>query len=202
MGRELTCKAMYNRQQSEGKALLETDAILFCGEFRVALPFAAITSVQTKAGRLSLRSAAGTLILLLGDQAETWARKITNPPTLLDKLGVKAGMRVSVVGISNRTFIDELRSRAAVVSVGRLARDVDMVVLGLETADDLRRLPAAVTSIARGGAIWTVRPKGHATLSEVAVMKAGKNAGLVDVKVARFSDTHTAEKFVIPVARR
>jgi hypothetical protein len=33
-------------------------------------------------------------------------------------------------------------------------------------------------------------------------MRAGKLAGLVDVKVARFSDTHTAEKFVIPVARR
>jgi hypothetical protein len=33
-------------------------------------------------------------------------------------------------------------------------------------------------------------------------MKAGKAAGLVDVKVARFSDTHTAEKFVIPVRDR
>jgi hypothetical protein len=33
-------------------------------------------------------------------------------------------------------------------------------------------------------------------------MKAGKDAGLVDVKVVRFSDTHTAEKFVIPVTAR
>ena len=30
-------------------------------------------------------------------------------------------------------------------------------------------------------------------------MSAGKRAGLVDVKVVSFSDTHTAEKFVIPV---
>jgi len=29
-----------------------------------------------------------------------------------------------------------------------------------------------------------------------------KAAGLVDVKVVRFSDTHTAEKFVIPLASR
>jgi hypothetical protein len=33
-------------------------------------------------------------------------------------------------------------------------------------------------------------------------MRAGKEAGLVDVKVVRFSETHTAEKFVIPRARR
>jgi hypothetical protein len=33
-------------------------------------------------------------------------------------------------------------------------------------------------------------------------MKAGKTAGLVDVKVVRFSDTHTAEKYVIPVKDR
>lgn len=33
-------------------------------------------------------------------------------------------------------------------------------------------------------------------------MAAGKEAGLVDVKVARFSETLTAEKFVIPVQRR
>ena len=29
-----------------------------------------------------------------------------------------------------------------------------------------------------------------------------REAGLVDVKAARFSDTHTAEKLVIPVTRR
>jgi hypothetical protein len=39
-------------------------------------------------------------------------------------------------------------------------------------------------------------------LSEAAVMDAARDAGLVDVKVARFSDTHTAEKFVRPKASR
>jgi hypothetical protein len=36
----------------------------------------------------------------------------------------------------------------------------------------------------------------------MAVMRAGKAAGLVGVKVVSFSSTHTVEKFVIPVARR
>ncbi len=36
----------------------------------------------------------------------------------------------------------------------------------------------------------------------MAVMRAGRAAGLVDVKVVGFSATHTAQKFVIPVAAR
>jgi hypothetical protein len=47
-----------------------------------------------------------------------------------------------------------------------------------------------------------IRPKGKAVITESDVMAAGKKAGLVDVKVVSFSETHTAEKFVIPVAKR
>ncbi len=52
------------------------------------------------------------------------------------------------------------------------------------------------------GAIWIVRPKGRKEITEAETMAAGKRAGLVDVKVVSFSDVHTAEKFVIPVAKR
>ena len=41
-----------------------------------------------------------------------------------------------------------------------------------------------------------------ATVTEAESMTAGKAAGLVDVKVVKFSETHTAEKMVIRVARR
>ena len=52
------------------------------------------------------------------------------------------------------------------------------------------------------GAVWIVRPKGRKDVTEAETMAAGKRAGLVDVKVVSFSETHTAEKFVIPVAKR
>jgi hypothetical protein len=47
-----------------------------------------------------------------------------------------------------------------------------------------------------------IRPKGVTQITEADVLTAGKAAGLVDTKVARFSDTHTAEKLVIPKERR
>ena len=64
------------------------------------------------------------------------------------------------------------------------------------------RLHALREALADSGAVWVVRPKGRSEITQAAVMAAGKAAGLVDVKVVKFSETHTAEKFVIPVARR
>jgi hypothetical protein len=52
------------------------------------------------------------------------------------------------------------------------------------------------------GVLWTLRPKGSKDLSEAEMRQAGLDAGLVDVKVVSFSDVLTAEKFVVPVARR
>jgi len=51
-------------------------------------------------------------------------------------------------------------------------------------------------------ALWIVYPKGPKDITENDVLAAGRKAGLKDVKVAGFSPTHTALKFVIPAARR
>ena len=48
-----------------------------------------------------------------------------------------------------------------------------------------------------------VSPKGKGALvKDTDVMAAAREAGLVDTKVVSFSDTHTALKLVIPVAKR
>ena len=78
---------------------------------------------------------------------------------------------------------------------------MDLVFLGAESVGDLRRLAGLQVHLVRDGAIC-VAPKGGREPREAHVLAAGKGAGLVDVKVARFSATHTAHKLVIPVARR
>jgi hypothetical protein len=54
----------------------------------------------------------------------------------------------------------------------------------------------------RDGSIWVVWPKGRQELKENDIIVAAKDAGLVDVKVIKFSETHSALKLVIPLARR
>ena len=66
MGLDTTCVATYKRQRSEGRALLETDHVLFRGDFRVKVPFSSITSIKASRGTLTLGTADGALALQLG----------------------------------------------------------------------------------------------------------------------------------------
>lgn len=79
----------------------------------------------------------------------------------------------------------------------RLRRDSDIIFVAVERREELDRMVGMIVSLAPDGALWVIRPKGSNAISEREVMDTGRAAGFVDVKVARLSDTHTAEKFVI-----
>jgi hypothetical protein len=201
MGFDTTCSATYKKQTSVGRAQLEGDHVLFRGDFRVKLTLQSISDVSTTGGVLSLKGPDGTLALSLGPAAEKWAAKIANPPSRMQKLGVKAGMKVSVIGVADPDFEAELTAAGADVS-SRLRKESGQVYLAIESAKDLERFRAVLPSLAQDGAVWAIRRRGLKDASEAATMAAGIAAGLVDVKVARFSETHTAEKFVRPVKSR
>jgi hypothetical protein len=119
--------------------------------------------------------------------------------SLLDKLGVKDGLRVAVLDIDDDDFAGELASRRVQLATGAPA---DIVVWGIDDAAALGRLPELVDWIRPAGALWAVWVKGRKELNENHVRDAALGAGLVDVKVARFSATHSALKLVVPKAER
>ena len=119
--------------------------------------------------------------------------------SLLDKLGVKEGMRIAVLDVDDEAFEAELAERG----VKPLRRGpADIVVLGVDEPADLARLPGLIDWIRPDGAVWAVWVKGRTELNENHVREAALDAGLVDVKVARFSATHSALKLVVPKAKR
>jgi hypothetical protein len=120
---------------------------------------------------------------------------------LLDKLGVKPGMRVSVIDVPDPDFLAELSARGADVSTRRRARS-DLLFVGLEERHRLTRLGAHRSFIVPDGAIWAVWPKGRKELTENDVRDAALEAGLVDVKVVAFSERLSALKLVIRKADR
>ena len=128
-------------------------------------------------------------------------RTYTTP--LLDKLGVRRGMRVALIGIEDETIRPLLRERTSDMTEGWPEPDTDVVLLGADSTDALAPLEELATRIRPNGAIWVVSRKGRAaTLRDVEVIDAAKAAGLVDNKVASLSATHTALRLVIPLARR
>jgi Protein of unknown function (DUF3052) len=122
---------------------------------------------------------------------------------LLDKLGVKPGARVAVLGVPDPDFEPLLRTRTGDVALGPPGPDTDLVFVHVEHRDDLdAALEPLEASLKRNGAIWVIRPKGTPDIKETDVIEAGKRAGLVDNKIASFSETLSAMRLVIPVARR
>jgi len=120
----------------------------------------------------------------------------------IEKLGVKKGSDVLVLGVDDdQVFMKQLRGAGANVRTSGATR-ADMIFATFRHRDDLRRLAPLVPRLHADGVLWTLRPKGSKDLTEAEMMRAGQDAGLVDVKVVSFSDVLTAEKFVIPVARR
>jgi hypothetical protein len=132
---------------------------------------------------------------------------VTEPPPpgrpLLDKLGVKPGARVSILGQSEPWFEAELAARTADVKIGRPGKGSDLIFVYVEDRRDLDQALAPLErSLKRDGAIWVIRPKGTPHIKETDVIQAGKRAGLVDNKIASFSDELSAMRLVIPLVRR
>ena len=119
----------------------------------------------------------------------------------IEKLGVKRAQRVLVIGVHDAAFRAELQQAGAHV-VTRAAGEADIIFLEANDRAALKKLPALTKQMTRDGAIWVIRPRGSDAISEGDVMAAGKAAGLVDIKVARFSETRSSLKFVIPVSKR
>src|SRR5713226_8542899 len=126
-------------------------------------------------------------------------RKSDEPSTrpLLDKLGVKPSSKVAIVDLDDAGFIKQVRERTTDVVIGRPQSKCDLVFMGASTFADLRRLNEVKKWIEPNGAIWVVRPKGgRSELRDTDLIDAGLAAGLVDNKIASYSDTHGAMRFV------
>ena len=128
-------------------------------------------------------------------------RVYTTP--LLDKLGIRPGMRVALIDIDDPDIRSLIAERTTDVNEGAPEPETDIVLFGAETPAGLAPLGMLATRIRPNGAIWIVSRKGKAaTLRYEQVLDVAKAAGLIDNKVVSFSSSHTALRFVIPVALR
>ncbi len=185
-----------------GKALLECGEILFRGETRFKIAVSAITGLQAKDGKLHVQTEEGAFVLVLGPQAAKWREKIANPKSVLDKLGVKRGQTLSLMGTFPADFRKSLQKMGGGVSNGKDGKDSTCIFFAANKKKDLSRLPSVAKSIHGDTALWLVYPKGQAVITEADVRSSGLKAGLVDIKVVSFSATHTALKFVLPKSER
>jgi hypothetical protein len=200
MGAELDCRAKFGSKSSTGRALLETNEIIFRGEFRLKIPLNEISSAKASNGKLNITFSEGEATFDLGPAAEKWAHKILHPKSVIEKLGVKPGQKIAVLGVTDELFLSDLDAIAK--HSNRFSQNSDAIFFAAENLQDLKKISALARALAPAGALWIVYPKGRKEIRETDVIAAGRAAKLKDVKVVGFSATHTALKFVIPLADR
>jgi hypothetical protein len=197
MGQEIECRIRYREQAVDGKAYLETDHVLFRGGERLKVLFKDMSKVEAAGGVLRLEFEGGPAEFELGAAAEKWKEKILHPPSRLHKLGVKAGLAVRVVGTFEEDFLADLAASHVETSEDQ----ADLIFLAVENKARLYLVGRLGPSLRAGGAIWVVYPRGLEKIREIDVIQAGRKADMKDVKVASFSLTHTALKFMYPKKR-
>lgn len=122
--------------------------------------------------------------------------------TRAEKLGVKPGTRVALVGLKDPAFVEEIETAGARVARRLGTGPYDMIIVRVETRAELSRLADAKTRIVPNGMIWAIWPKGRREFREDDIRNFGPSTDLVDVKVMSFSDELSGLKLVIPLARR
>ncbi|HLZ50290.1 MAG TPA: hypothetical protein VKP61_06060 [Candidatus Acidoferrum sp.] len=202
MGSEVRCTARFGKEVSEGKALLESNEVLFRGDFRLKIPFASIKSAKAADGELRLETANGLVVFVLGSAAEKWREKILHPKTRIEKLGIKPGAKVVLIGGFDADFLDDLKALTGSTIRDKVSGDADAVFFMADLKKELSQVVRIAKSLRGAAALWIVYPKGQKSITENDVLGAGRKTGLKDVKVVGFSPTHTALKFVIPLDKR
>lgn len=194
MGQEASVTGTWNGSASPGKALLETDHLLFRGDVRVKLMLADLLSVEQSGEALAVATADGTLSLELGaKKAADWLNRIRNPKSVLDKLGLKPGVTVALRGTPDPVLAAEL-TRAGIAGDG--GTGADLVLLVADRVEELAAVADIAATLAPKAGLWIIYPKRRRDITQDDVFAAGRGAGLVDNKVCGVSPTHTALKFV------
>jgi len=192
----------FGNQESVGKVLLETNEILFRGDFRLKMPFPTIKSVKAANGELRVETSEGLAVFELREAAEKWRDKILYPKSRLEKLGVKPGAKVSLFGDFEAEFLCEVSGLTKSLIKSKVTSDSESIFFAADSREGLAALSKISKSMQGATALWIVYPKGQKHITENDVLSAGRKCGLKDVKVVGFSSLRTALKFVIPLSQR
>lgn len=123
------------------------------------------------------------------------------------KLGIKAGMRVAIIG-RNESLSDELGKKPRDIVVRRTLRGhADLIIYFVKSKAELNaRLTALKNAMTDGTGLWIAWPKksaGVATdLSQTEIRRIGLASGMVDHKICAIDDTWSGLRFVLRKIRR
>jgi hypothetical protein len=204
MGKEFSCTVRIDGVAAPGKLHLDSHALRIAGSRRLTVALSDVTRAAVLDDTLRLKAKGMLIELDLGaSRAQTWRAAIVSPKTLLEKLGVRPAERVYVKDLSEDGFVRDLAHTVTTPPSGVLRGTFDVAFLGIADPSALNAVGRVIAHLIPAGALWIVYPKGKASpVPDAAVRAAAREHGLYDAKVVAFSATHTATKWMFPLAAR
>src|SRR5580704_13029689 len=139
MGTEITGEAKYRRGKYRVSLHLDSKTLELRDELKLKIPLKDVRQAVAKDGQLAIAWNDEKIVLEVGAQSERLAKKILNPPSLLDKLGIKPKSTVSVVGLDDPAFLKDLRAHAGSVSEGKAKPQSDILIVRIDARKNLER---------------------------------------------------------------
>ncbi len=117
-----------------------------------------------------------------------------------DKLGLKPGYQVRVVGKVDRALLEKARAKIG-RSFIREGTEADVILYWAASASEIMpMLKKLKRTLAPNGGIWVItfkKGKGEPYVPDQQLIPAGLAAGLVDNKICSVSDAQSGMRFVI-----
>jgi hypothetical protein len=199
MGREAHVEYVSGKERAEVRVHLDSQSLQLGGGKKLTIPLADVRKAAAIGGLLAIDAKGAKFTLALGaKEAAAWAKKILNPPSLSQKLGLKPDAKVLTIG-TRIAEIDEALAKAkpdhAPTLTAAKAKAANIIILTLEPATAPKQIDAAAKLLPPKTALWLVYTKGTKPNGDDIIALARK-AGLKDTKVARISETNAALRFI------
>lgn len=196
MGREAKLRVDDGRRKADARVHLDSEVLTIGPPFRLKIALTEVAAVAVAEDGLHLASGSAALTLKLSaKEAAAWAKAILNPPSLATKLGLKADMRIAVLGKLPAEIDAALSAHKPVTARRGAPIDAALVFAAMPAGVPLTGLASFAAALPAKSAVWLIYEKGAAMTGD-ALIYAARAAGLKDTKVAKISETHTGLRFI------
>lgn len=200
MGREARIAYISGKERADVRAHLDSASLQLSGGKKLIVRLSDVRTAKVVGEDLAIETKTAKFKLALGaKEAAAWAKNILNPPSLADKLGVKAETTVLLVGERIDEIDDAVAKGAKVERAATLtaakAKAANIVILTLVPETTPKQIEAAAKVLPKGTALWLAYTKGVKPNGDD-IIRLARQSGLKDTKVARISVTHAALRFI------
>jgi hypothetical protein len=197
MGVEHSTTVWIGDETAHCKVFLESKELIIRGDLKRKCIIEKISQLKVNQGKLTFTHDGETVAIDLGSGAEKWLERIQNPRTRVQKLGVKPGMKIALLGEFEADVPAEIEQAAETVSLRKLDANLDMVLLFVEETKALSQLKQIPKSLAKSGCIWVLFPKGRKDIRHEDVVDHAKKAGLSESKSMAFSEKFSGLRLTV-----